>query len=65
MEIVSLNSLIEKSIIDNWNRDALTDFKGATLQYHDVARKIEKPCPYKQLRLPPKKRGGCRGGAVG
>ena len=42
MEIVSLNSLIEKSIIDNWNRDALTDFKGATLQYHDVARKIEK-----------------------
>ena len=42
MEIISLNSLIEKSIIDNWNRDALTDFKGATLQYHDVARKIEK-----------------------
>ena len=42
MEIVSLNSLIEKSIIDNWNHDALTDFKGATLQYHDVARKIEK-----------------------
>ena len=42
MEIVSLNSLIQKSIIDNWNRDALTDFKGATLQYHDVARKIEK-----------------------
>ena len=42
MEIVSLNSLIEKSIIDNWNRDDLTDFKGATLQYHDVARKIEK-----------------------
>ena len=42
MEIVSLNSLIEKSIVDNWNRDALTDFKGATLQYHDVARKIEK-----------------------
>ena len=42
MEIVSFNSLIEKSIVDNWNRDALTDFKGATLQYHDVARKIEK-----------------------
>ena len=27
MEIVSLNSLIEKSIIDNWNRDALTDLR--------------------------------------
>ncbi len=36
------NSLIEKSIIDNWDRDALTDYQGATLQYHDVARKIEK-----------------------
>ena len=34
--------MIQKSIIDNWNCDALTDFKGATLQYHDVARKIEK-----------------------
>ena len=42
MEIPSFNSLIEKSIIDNWDKDALTDFKGATLQYHDVARKIEK-----------------------
>ena len=31
-----------KSIISNWDSDALTDFKGATLQYHDVARKIEK-----------------------
>ena len=42
MEIVSFNSLIEKSIVSNWDQDALTDFKGATLQYHDVARKIEK-----------------------
>lgn len=41
-KIPSFNSLIEKSIIDNWHFDALTDFKGATLQYHDVARKIEK-----------------------
>ena len=40
--IPSFNSLIEKSIKDNWNRDALTDFKGKTLQFHDVARKIEK-----------------------
>ena len=36
------NSLIQQSIIDNWDKDALTDFQGATLQYHDVARKIEK-----------------------
>lgn len=38
----SFNLLIEKAIIDNWEKDALTDYKGATLQYHDVARKIEK-----------------------
>lgn len=38
----SFNSYIEKSIIDNWDKDALTDYKGITLQYHDVARKIEK-----------------------
>ena len=31
-EIPSFNSLIEKSIVDNWDKDALTDFKGATLQ---------------------------------
>ena len=42
MEIPSFNSLIEQSIIKNWELDALTDYKGATLQYRDVARKIEK-----------------------
>lgn len=42
MEIPSFNGLIEQCIINNWDRDALTDYKGATLQYHDVARKIEK-----------------------
>jgi long-chain acyl-CoA synthetase len=40
--IPSFNALIQKTILDNWDKDALTDFKGATLQYHDVARKIEK-----------------------
>lgn len=40
--IPSFNSYIEQSIINNWQLDALTDYKGATLQYHDVARKIEK-----------------------
>ena len=38
----SFNQIIEKSIKDNWNYDALTDYKGATLQYNDLARKIEK-----------------------
>ena len=42
MEIPSFNSLIEQSIIKNWELDALTDYKGATLQYRDIARKIEK-----------------------
>ena len=41
-EIKSFNQCIEDSIKKNWELDALTDYKGATLQYHDVARKIEK-----------------------
>ena len=38
----NFNRFIEQSIINNWDKDALTDYKGATLQFHDVARKIEK-----------------------
>ena len=41
-DIPSFNACIESTIKDNWLLDALTDYKGATLQYHDVARKIEK-----------------------
>lgn len=41
-KIQNFNELIEKSIIDHWDMDALTDYKGQTLQFHDVARKIEK-----------------------
>lgn len=33
---------IEQSIIKNWDLSALTDYKGITLQYKDVARKIAK-----------------------
>ncbi|MGM9746128.1 MAG: AMP-binding protein [Paludibacteraceae bacterium] len=33
---------IEDSIKNNWDFDALTDYNGATLQYKDLARKIEK-----------------------
>lgn len=33
---------IEESIKQNWDLAALTDYEGSTLQYKDVARKIEK-----------------------
>ncbi len=38
----SFNACIQQAILDNWDADALTDYQGVTLQYHDVARKIEK-----------------------
>ena len=38
----SFNKLIYNAIVKNWDADALTDYQGATLQFHDVARKIEK-----------------------
>ncbi len=41
-QIPSFNSYIEESILKFWDNDAFTDYKGATLQFHDVARKIEK-----------------------
>lgn len=36
------NRLIQESICTHWDRNALTDYKGSTLQYKDVARKIAK-----------------------
>ncbi len=38
----SFLALVEQSIKANWHSNALTDYKQSTLQYHDVARKIEK-----------------------
>lgn len=38
----SFISFVERSIVNNWDLNALTDYNGATLQYKDVARKIEK-----------------------
>ena len=35
-------SYIENSIKENWDRPALTDYKGVNCNYKDVARKIEK-----------------------
>ena len=40
--IPSFNGYFEQTIKDNWLLDALTDYQGFTLQYHDVARKVEK-----------------------
>lgn len=38
----SFISFVERSIVNNWDLNALTDYNGVTLQYKDVARKIEK-----------------------
>ncbi len=38
----SFNAYIQRAIVENWDQDALTDYQGITLQFHDVARKIEK-----------------------
>ena len=40
--VTSFNQYIQDAIVKNWDADALTDYQGATLQFHDVARKIEK-----------------------
>lgn len=38
----SFNKLLESSFRDNWDRPALSDFKGITLHYRDVATQIER-----------------------
>jgi len=38
----SIQAIIETSLKNNWNKDALTDYKSSTLQYRDVARRIAK-----------------------
>lgn len=40
MEFKSVNKLIEKSIKENWDRDALSNYLGATLRYKDLAERI-------------------------
>ncbi len=42
MEVPSFNKCIQKSIQDNWDLDALSDYRQKTFQYKDVARIIEK-----------------------
>ncbi len=38
----SFNLLLERSFKENWDCPALSDYKGVTLHYRDVARRIEK-----------------------
>ena len=42
MEFKSVNKLLEKSIAENWDRPALSNYQGVTLCYRDVARRIAK-----------------------
>lgn len=39
---ISFNKMIEDSFKKNWDCPALSDYKGITLYYRDVARRIEK-----------------------
>lgn len=41
-EVTSFNKMLERAIVEYWDMDALSDYQGATLQFKDVARKIEK-----------------------
>ena len=41
MEFKSVNKMLEKSIRENWERDALSNYQGATLKYKDVAQRIK------------------------
>ena len=40
MEFQSVNKLIERSFRENWEREALSNYQGATLCYKDIARRI-------------------------
>lgn len=40
MEFKSVNKILENSIRTNWERDALSNYQGATLKYKDIAQRI-------------------------
>ncbi len=42
MEFKSVNKILQESLIQNWDRPALTNYQGMTLAYRDVARRIAK-----------------------
>lgn len=41
MEYKSVNKILEQSFKDNWDRPALSNYKGLTLKYKDVAQRIK------------------------
>lgn len=42
MNFTSVNKIFEKSIKENWDRPAISNYQGVTLHYRDVARRIAK-----------------------
>ena len=42
MEFKSVNKIIEESFRQNWDRPALSNYQGVTLNYRDVARRMAK-----------------------
>ena len=42
MNFTSVNKVFEKSIKENWDRPAISNYQGVTLHYRDVARRIAK-----------------------
>ena len=52
MEFHSVNKLLEKSFRENWDRPALSNYKGQDLAYRDVARRVAKlHIAFEQLSL--------------
>ena len=42
MEFTSVNKIFENSIKKNWDRPAISNYRGETLHYKDLARRMEK-----------------------
>ena len=42
MNFTSVNKIFEKSIKENWDRPAISNYQGVTLHYRDLARRIAK-----------------------
>ena len=42
MNFTSVNKVFEKSIKENWDRPAISNYQGVTLHYRDLARRIAK-----------------------
>ena len=42
MDFTSVNKIFEKSIRENWDKPAISNYQGVTLHYRDMARRIAK-----------------------